>query len=77
MIDRTHIFLKTSLRKLSCNYNTDWNEIAYKAAMGYDVFPHSSTAETPLHLMFGYDTFGTTLFELLPPKLRYMDDKKF
>ena len=76
VIERTHAFLRTSLRKPFCNHNTDWDEIAYSTAMAYNVFPHSSAGEASFYLMFGCETFMPTWLKLLLPKCRYMGDEK-
>ena len=65
---RTHAFLKASLRKILCNHNTDWDDIAHIAAVAYNVFWHSSSEEAPFYLMFGWDAYMPTLFKLLLPK---------
>ena len=62
VIEWTHAFLKTSLRKFIYNHNTDWDEIAHIATMAYNVFPHSSAGETPFYLMLGHYTFMPNLF---------------
>ena len=72
MIEGTHSFLKTLIRKLICNHNTDWDELAHVAMMAYNVFLHSSSGKTPFYLMFGQDNFMPTMFKLLLSKLRYM-----
>ena len=48
VIEWTHAFLKTSLRKLISNNNIDWDEIVHIATMEYNVFLHSSRKETIL-----------------------------
>ena len=74
MIERTHTFSKASLRKLICNCNTDWDEIAHIAEMTYNVSPHSS-GKVPFYLMYECDAFMPTLFKLLLPKHRHIGDK--
>ena len=76
-IEQTLSFLKASLRKLICNHQIDWDEVAHIAAMAYNEFPHSSAREAPFYLMFGCDPFMLTLLKLLLPKLRYMGGKKY
>ena len=76
MIGWTLHYLKASLRKLICNHNIDWDEIAYVVTMAYNIFLHSSAEEAPFNLIFGCDTFMPTLFKLLLPKLRHMGDEK-
>ena len=41
IIEETNAFLKSSLRKLICNHNIDWDETAHVATMVFNVFPHS------------------------------------
>ena len=72
VIEQTHAFLKVSLRKLVCNHNIDWDEIAHIVTIAYNVFLHSSAGEAPFYLMFENDGFMPTLFKLLLPKLRYI-----
>ena len=76
VIKWTLAFLKASLRKLICNHNIDWDEIAHIATMVHNVCLHSSSGEAPFYLMFGHNTFMPTSFKLLLPKLRYMGDEK-
>ena len=42
VIEQTHAYLKTSLRKLICTHNIDLDEQAPIATMAYEVLPHSS-----------------------------------
>ena len=44
--------------------------------MAYNISPHSLSGEAQFYLMFGHDTFMTTLFKLLLPKYRYIGDEK-
>ena len=53
VIECTHSFLKVSNKKLICNQNTDWNELAHLAMMAYNVFANSAAGEAPFYLMFG------------------------
>ena len=57
LIEYTYSFLKASIRKLFCNHNTYWNELAHVAMMAYNLVPHSSAGEAPIYLMFGHNTF--------------------
>ena len=57
VIECTHSFPQASVRKLICNNNTDWDELAHAAMMAYNVFPHSSTGDAPFYIMFGFDAF--------------------
>ena len=43
--------------------------------MASNVFPHYTSGEAPIYLMFGCNTFMPTLFKLLPRKLRYIGDE--
>ena len=52
VIDRCHNFLKNSIRKLKCNHETDWDQLAYIAVMAYNNFPHTATGEGPFFLMY-------------------------
>ena len=74
IIERTHSFLKASLRKIIYNHNTDWDDIAHIAAMAYNVFPNSSSGESPI--LSNDHTYILTTFKLLLPKIRYMGDEK-
>ena len=74
--ERTHSFLKVSLRKITRNHNTHLDSLAHKAVMAYNMFPHSSSGAVPFYLMFGWDAYMPTLFKLLLPKNRYMGDRK-
>ena len=76
VVEWTHAFLKASPGKLICNHNIHWDEIAHIATMAYNVFLHSSAREAPFYSVFGHDTFIPTLFKLLLPKLRYMNNGK-
>ena len=49
---------------------------AHIASMAYNMFLHSSSGEAPFYLVFWWDALMPTLFKLLLPKIRYMDDKK-
>ena len=76
IIEHTQSFLKASIRKCICNHQVDWDETVHIATMAYNVFPHSSSGESPFYLMFGCDPFMPTLFKLLLSKLWYRGDKK-
>ena len=65
IIERTHAFLKASLRKLICNHLIDWDEIAHIATIAYSVFPNFSVGEASFYLVFGCDAFMLTLFKPL------------
>ena len=61
---RMYIFLlKVSIRKLICNHQVDWDETVHIATIAYNVFPHSSSGESPFYLMFGCDPFMPSLFK--------------
>ena len=53
VIERCHNFLKNSIRKMRCNYETDWDHLAHIAVMAYNIFPHTTTGESPFFLMYG------------------------
>ena len=46
-IDHMHYFLEASIRKLICNHNTKWDELAHVTMMACNVFPNSSAGEAP------------------------------
>ena len=69
IVERTHSFLKASLRKIICNHNADVTYLAHIAAMVYNVFPHLTLGEAPFYLMFRWDAYLPTLFKLLLPKI--------
>ena len=77
MTECKHSFLKASIRKLICNYDADWDELAHVAMMAYNVLPYSATGKTPLSLMFVHNAFMPTLFILLFQELRYMGEKGY
>ena len=37
-IERCHNFLKNSIRRLRCNHETDWDQLAHNAVMAYKLF---------------------------------------
>ena len=53
VIERCHNFLKNPIRKMRCNYKTDWDHLAHIALMTYNIFPHTATGESPFFLMYG------------------------
>ena len=75
IIEHTHSFLKACITKLICNHQVDRNGRVHIATMAYNVFPHSSSGESPFYPMFGCDPFMMTLFKLLLPKLSYMGEE--
>ena len=38
VIESCHNFLKNSIRKLRCNYETDWDHLSHIAVMAYHIF---------------------------------------
>ena len=52
VIERCHNFLKNSISKMRCNYETDWDHLAHIAVMAYNIFPHKATGESPFFLMY-------------------------
>ena len=53
VVDRCHSFLKNSIRKMRCNYETDLDHLAHNAVMAYNIFSHTVTGESPFFLMYG------------------------
>ena len=53
VVERCHSVLKNSIRKMRCNYKTDWDHIAHITVMAYDIFPHTATGESPFFLIYG------------------------
>ena len=74
VIERCHSFLKNSIRKLRCNHETDWDQLAHIAVMAYNVFHHTATSESPFFLMYGWDAYLPMLHNLLWPKICYIGD---
>ena len=74
VIERCHNFLRNSIRKLRCNHETDWDQLANIAVMAYNIFPHTATGESPLFPMYGWDAYLPTSHNLLQPKIHYMGD---
>ena len=52
VIETCYNFLKNSIRKLRCNHETDWDQLAHIAVMAYNIFPHTATGESPFFLMY-------------------------
>ena len=65
VVERCHSFLKSSIRKMRCNYETDWDHLAHIAVMAYNIFPHTATGKSPFFLMFRCDAYLLTLHNLL------------
>ena len=38
VIERCHNFLKNSIRKMRCNYETDWDHLTHIAVMAHNIF---------------------------------------
>ena len=53
LVERCHSFLKNSIRKIRCNYKTDWDHLAYVALMAYNIFPHTATGKRSFFFMYG------------------------
>ena len=53
LIERCHNFLKNSIRKMRCNFETDWDNLAHIAVMASNIFPHTATGESPFFLKYG------------------------
>ena len=52
VVEGCHSFLKNSIRKMSCNYETDWNCLVHIAVMAYSIFPHTATGESPFFVIY-------------------------
>ena len=65
IIERCHSFLKNSIRKMRCNHDMEWDELAHKVKLAYNIFPHSATGESPFFLMYGRDAYLPTMHNLL------------
>ena len=77
VVEKCHSFLKNLIRKMRCNYETDWDHLAHIAMMAYNIFPHSAIGDSPLFLMYGWDAYLPTLHNLLQPKICHMGDDEF
>ena len=58
------------------NHDAEWNELIQIAKMACNIFPHSAAGESPFFLMYGRDTYLSTLHQLLQLKMRYMGDNE-
>ena len=76
VVQRCHSFLKSSFKKIRCNYETDWDHLAHIAVMAYHVFSHKATGESTFFLMYRCDAYLLTLHNFLQPKLCYMGDNE-
>ena len=47
VIERCHIFLKNSIKKVRHTYEIDWDNLAHVAMMAYNIFPHTAAGESP------------------------------
>ena len=61
IIERCHSLLKNSIRKMRCNHGVEWDELVHIAKMAYNIFPHSAAGESPFFLMYGRDTYLSSL----------------
>ena len=52
VIKRCHKFLKNSIRKMSCNYETDLDHLTHIDLMACNIFPDTATGESPFFLMY-------------------------
>ena len=59
---------------MRCNYETDWDQLAHCAMMAYNIFPPTTTGESPFFLMYRGDAHLPTLHNLLQTKICYMGD---
>ena len=76
VVERCHSFLKDLIRKMRCDYEAEWDQLAHIAMVTYNIFPHTATGESPFFLMCGYDAYQPTLHNLLQPKLCYMGNNE-
>ena len=53
VVERSHNFLINSIRKIRCNYETDSDHLGHIAMMTYNIFPKTTTGESPFFLMYG------------------------
>ena len=61
VIERCHSFLKSSIRKMRSNHDTEWDKLVHIAKMAYNIFPHSAAGESLLFHMYGIDTYLPTM----------------
>ena len=53
VIERCCNFLGSSVGKLRCSYEIDWDQLAHITVMAYDICPHTPTGGGPFFLMYG------------------------
>ena len=51
VVERCHSFFKNSIRKMRCNYETDWDNLVHIAVLAYNIFLHTTTGESPFFPM--------------------------
>ena len=52
VIEICHNFLENSIRKMRCNHETDWDQLAHIALMVYNIFHHTAKGESPFFVMY-------------------------
>ena len=55
VVERCHSSLKNSIRKMTYNYETDWDQLAHIVMMAYNIFPHTVTGVSAFFLIYGHD----------------------
>ena len=72
IIERCFSFIKSSIRKMRCNHDSEWDELIHIAKMVYNIFPHSAAGESPFFMMYGTATYLPSLHQLPQSKMRYI-----